>query len=224
MPAWFTIAFVRWAKVSEDDDALIAQAAAALREGQLVIAPTETVYGLFADAASAQAVLGVFAAKGRRPDQPLSVAVPDLAMARSLGVKWSDAAERLAQAFWPGPLTLVLPLDEAGADSPRLAVSDAVVGDETTLGIRVPAHPITAALLRHAALPLVATSANESGKPAPTGCAEAVAQVGEFCAFALDSGPAEIGVASTVVSVSGEGVKVLRAGALSDADVRRALG
>jgi len=214
---------VRWAKVSDDKDALIAEAAAALREGQLLIAPTETVYGLFADATSAQAVLGVFAAKGRRPDQPLSVAVPDLAMARSLGVRWSDQAERLAQAFWPGALTLVVPLETDPSGSPRFAVSDAVVGDETTLGIRIPAHPITAALLRHADLPLVATSANESGKPAPTGCAEAVAQVGEFCAFALDSGPAEIGVASTVVSVSQEGVEVLREGALSEDVIRGAL-
>ncbi len=213
---------MRWVKVSDDADASIADAAEALREGRLVIAPTETVYGLFADATSTQAVLGVFAAKGRRPDQPLSVAVPDLAMARSLGVRWSDHAERLAQAFWPGPLTLVLPLDGSAHPS-DFAVCEAVRGEERTLGIRVPAHPITAALLRRAGLPLVATSANESGKPAPATCAEAVAQVGEFCAFALDSGPAEIGVASTVVSVSEGGVKVLRAGALSEDVIRGAL-
>lgn len=213
---------MRWVKVSGDTDPSIADAATALREGRLVIAPTETVYGLFADATSTQAVLGVFAAKGRRPDQPLSVAVPDIEMARLLGVQWSDISERLAQAFWPGPLTLVLPLKEATHPS-AFAVSEAVRGEETTLGIRVPAHPITAALLRHADLPLVATSANESGKPAPTDCSEAVAQVGEFCAFALDSGPAEIGVASTVVSVSADGVKILREGALSEHLIREAL-
>jgi L-threonylcarbamoyladenylate synthase len=213
---------MRWVKVSDDTDVALVQAAEALREGQLVIAPTETVYGLFADATNTQAVLGVFAAKGRRPDQPLSIAVTDLGMARSLGVRWSDQAERLAQAFWPGPLTLVLPL-AANHHSSRFAVSDAIYGSETTLGIRVPAHPITTALLRHTDLPLVATSANESGKPAPATCADAVAQVGEFCAFALDSGPAEIGVASTVVAVLGEDVKVLRAGALSEDVIRGAL-
>lgn len=213
---------MRWVKVSGDTDPSIADAATALREGRLVIAPTETVYGLFADATSTQAVLGVFAAKGRRPDQPLSVSVPDIEMARLLGVQWSDISERLAQAFWPGPLTLVLPLDEATHPS-AFAVSEAVRGEETTLGIRVPAHPVTIALLRRAGLPLVATSANESGKPAPATCAEAVAQVGEFCAFALDSGPAEIGTASTVVAVSAEGVEVLRAGALSEDRIRSAL-
>lgn len=213
---------MRWVKLSGDADASIADAATALREGRLVVAPTETVYGLFADATSTQAVLGVFAAKGRRPDQPLSVAVPDIDMARLLCVQWSNISERLAQAFWPGPLTLVLPLKEA-TDASAFAVSEAVRGEETTLGIRVPAHPVTIALLRCAGLPLVATSANESGKPAPATCAEAVAQVGEFCAFALDAGPAEIGAASTVVSVSAEGVKVLRGGALSEDVIRGAL-
>ncbi|MER3413268.1 MAG: threonylcarbamoyl-AMP synthase [Armatimonadota bacterium] len=215
---------MRWVKTSDAGDAVIVRAAEAIRDGQLVIAPTETVYGLFADATNLEAVLRVFAAKGRRPDQPLSVAVPDLAVARALNVRWSRDAERLAEAFWPGALTLVLPLDQSAARSPKFAVSEAVLGDDGTLGIRVPAHPITAALLRHADLPLVATSANESGKPAPSGCTEAVAQVGEYCAFALDSGFASVGVASTVVSVSEAGVNVLRAGALSEQELRRALG
>lgn len=214
---------MRWVRVSDASDPVLAEAAQALREGQLVIGPTETVYGVFADATDPQAVLRIFAAKGRRPDQPLSVAVPNASAARELGVRWNEQAERLAAAFWPGPLTVVLPLDESAEANAGKSVTKAVLGDGTTLGIRVPAHPITLALLRLAGLPLVATSANESGKPAPETCAEAVAQIGEFCAFALDSGPAEIGVASTVVALTDSGVEILRTGSIEENAIRQAL-
>ncbi|GIV02801.1 MAG: hypothetical protein KatS3mg015_1631 [Fimbriimonadales bacterium] len=210
---------MRWRKVSDPDDPILSEAGAALRAGSLVIGPTETVYGLFADATQTEAVLAVFAAKGRRPDHPLSVAVASAEEAKRMGVAWDERAERLASAFWPGPLTLVLPLD---ADA-KLGVSEAVLGGEKTLGVRVPDHPIALALVRAAGCPLVATSANESGKPPPSDCKQAIEQVGPFCAFALDAGPAEMGVASTVITLAQRPFGVIREGGLSPDAVARAL-
>lgn len=211
---------MRWRKIFDPADPILSEAGEALRAGALVIGPTETVYGLFADATSAEAVLAVFAAKGRRPNHPLSVAVSSAAQAKTLGVLWDDRAERLAKAFWPGPLTLVLPLDREAS----LAVAEETLGGEATLGIRVPDHPIALALTRQAGRPLVATSANESGYPPPTTCSEAIAQVGAYCSFALDSGPAEMGIASTVITLAERPFAVIREGGVSPDEIAKALG
>jgi L-threonylcarbamoyladenylate synthase len=168
----------------------IATAAAAIRRGALVGMPTETVYGLAADALDAQAVLAIFAAKGRPRFDPLIVHCADLAQARSVAV-FSPRAEALAAACWPGPLTLVLP---------RLpCVPDAVTAGLDTVAVRVPDHPLALALIRAAGTPLAAPSANRFGRISPTTAAAVHEQLGDAVACVLDGGPCRIGVESTVL-------------------------
>jgi L-threonylcarbamoyladenylate synthase len=182
----------------------IARAAEAIRAGRLVVFPTETVYGLGANALDPAAVRRAFAAKGRPADNPLIVHAPDVASARALARSWPETAERLARAFWPGPLTLVLPRD------PR--VPDATTGGLDSVAIRVPSHPIALALLREARVPIAAPSANRSGRPSPTRVDDARADLGDAVAVYIDGGPAAVGVESTVVSLLGEAPVVLRLG------------
>lgn len=182
----------------------IRAAALALRRGELVVFPTETVYGLGAHALDPAAVARVFAAKGRPADNPLIVHVADAEAARALARAWPPGAEALARAFWPGPLTLVLPRD------PR--VPDVTTGGLDTVAVRVPDHPVAQALLREAALPVAAPSANRSGRPSPTRVADARADLGDAVAVYLDGGPTRVGLESTVVGLSGGRPRLLRLG------------
>jgi len=194
----------------------IARAAAALRAGGLVIAPTETVYGVAADAANPLAVAALYAAKGRPSFNPLIAHVPDLAAARVLA-RFDRAAERLAQRFWPGPLTLVLPVAGDGS------VCDLARAGLDTVAVRVPAHPIMQGLLAAFGHSIVAPSANRSGRPSPTTFADAVEETGAQASAALDGGPCEIGLESTVVSLLDQ-PRLLRPGAVTRDAIEAVIG
>ncbi|MDB5448610.1 MAG: Sua5/YciO/YrdC family protein [Phenylobacterium sp.] len=189
---------------------------AALRAGRLVILPTETVYGLAADAADARAVAAVYAAKGRPAFNPLIAHVADVETARRIA-RFDDRAERLAQAFWPGPLTLVLPVADAGA------VCDLARAGLETVAVRAPAHPLARKLLAAFGAPVVAPSANRSGRPSPTTFADAVEETGAAAAVALDGGPCAVGLESTVVALLDE-ARLLRPGAVTRAQIEALIG
>ena len=195
----------------------IAEAARILREGGLVAFPTETVYGLGADATSDRAVARVYEAKGRPRFNPLIVHVPDLAHAERLGM-FSAEALRLGQAFWPGPLTLVV---RRRADCPVSLLASAGLD---SLAIRVADHPVAHDLLMAADRPVVAPSANPSGRMSPT-TAEHVRQgLGNRVAMILDGGPCPVGVESTIVSFLDEAPRLLRPGGLARAEIETVLG
>src|SRR5579864_4916197 len=176
------------------DAAAIAEAAALLRAGGLVAFPTETVYGLAANALSADAVSRIFAAKGRPAGNPVIVHVADAAGARALVDDWPAAAERLAERFWPGPLTLVLPRSRQ--------VPDLVTAGGSTVGVRVPAHPVALALLHACGLPLAAPSANRSTRLSPTRAAHVLGDLGDRIDLLLDGGATPGGLESTVLDLT----------------------
>jgi L-threonylcarbamoyladenylate synthase len=195
----------------------IAQAAVELRAGRLVAFPTETVYGLGADATNARAVAAVFAAKGRPRFNPLIVHVASVEAAAALG-QLTVPGRKLAAAFWPGPLTLVLPRRR---DCP---VADPATAGLDTIAVRVPAHPIAQALLRAAGVPIAAPSANRSGHVSPTTAAHVEADLGDRVAMILDGGATSLGLESTVVDVTHATPVVLRLGAVSRDEIARGLG
>jgi L-threonylcarbamoyladenylate synthase len=199
-----------------NDPAAVADAAAALRAGKLVAMPTETVYGLAADATNADAVAAIFEAKGRPRFNPLIVHVPDVPTARTLAVLPPEA-ERLAAAFWPGPLTIVAAKREGAG------IADLVTAGLPNVAIRVPAHPAARALLIAARRPLAAPSANRSGHVSATTAAHVAADLGDSVAIILDAGPTSVGVESTIVSLAGEPT-LLRAGGLPRAEIEKVLG
>lgn len=194
-----------------------AQAAEALRRGELVIVPTETVYGLAADAANPRAVAAVFEAKGRPRFNPLIAHVADLAAARAIAVLDAQALA-LAEAFWPGPLTLVAPLADAAA------VCDLARAGLESVAVRVPAHPLALAMLRLFGRPVVAPSANRSGRPSPTTLADALEETGFAAAAALDGGPCAVGLESSVIAVLGGAPRLLRAGGATRAAIEAVVG
>jgi L-threonylcarbamoyladenylate synthase len=186
----------------------IAHAAGLLREGRLVAFPTETVYGLGADATDERAVAAIFEAKGRPRFNPLIVHVPGLAEAEALAVL--DARARaLAARFWPGPLTLVLPRRAGGGLS--LLASAGL----DTVAVRAPAHPIAQALLRAVGRPIAAPSANRSGRVSPTEAAHVIVELGDRVSLILDDGRTPIGLESTVLDLAGETPALLRPGAVT---------
>ena len=195
----------------------IADAVAVLRSGRLVAMPTETVYGLAADAANAAAVGAIFLAKGRPRFNPLIVHVGSLASARRIGV-FGDEAEKLAAAFWPGPLTIVV------ERQPRAAIAELAVAGLPTVALRIPAHPVARALIDAFGGPLVAPSANRSGQISATTAAHAAADLGDRVAMILDAGPASVGVESTIVGLDGGQPTLLRAGAIPRAAIETILG
>ena len=200
----------------DEQQTRIDAAAAALRRGGLVILPTETVYGLAADAADPRAVAAVYEAKGRPSFNPLIAHVADVATARQVA-RFNDRAEALAARFWPGPLTLVLPVaDEA-------AVCDLARAGLDTVAVRAPAHPLAHALLEAFGGPLVAPSANRSGRPSPTTASDAVDETGAFAAASLDGGPCEIGLESTVVALL-DAPRLLRPGSVTRAEIEAVIG
>jgi len=191
-------------------------AARLLAEGGLVAFPTETVYGLGGDARNDRAVARIFEAKGRPRFNPLIVHVPNIETAK-IYVEWSDSADRLASAFWPGPLTLVLPL------KPNSGLSPLVTADLPTLAIRVPAHPVARQLLETFGEPVAAPSANPSGRISPTEAAHVYAGLSGRIEAILDGGACDVGVESTIVGLAGD-VALLRPGGLPREALEQALG
>jgi len=196
--------------------ATILDAARTIRSGGLVVFPTETVYGLGADALAAEAVERIFAAKGRPPDNPLIVHIADSADLDRVAGHVPAIARDLFARFAPGPLTLVLPAH------PDLA--PAVTAGLATVAVRFPAHPVAIELLRTCGRPLAAPSANRSGEPSPTTVAMARASLGDAVGVYLDGGRCRVGLESTVASVSDDTVRILRPGAVTAEEIGEAVG
>lgn len=203
--------------VEKADERTIAAAAEHLRAGRLVAFPTETVYGLGADATNARAVAQIFAAKGRPRFNPLIVHVLDAAAADAHAVL-TPLARRLAGAFWPGPLTLVV---GKRASSP---LTDLVTGGLTTIAVRAPDHPVARALLTATGRPLAAPSANRSGHVSPTQAAHVEEDLGAEVAMVLDGGATAHGLESTIVDARGEAPVLLRPGAVAVETIEAVLG
>lgn len=204
-------------KVATADAAAIARAAQLLRGGGLVAFPTETVYGLGADARNGRAVAGIFAAKGRPRFNPLIVHIASLAEAER-NAEFSEAAMRLTKHFWPGALTLVLPR-RTGSD-----LSELVSAGLDTVALRMPAHPVAAALLKEAGIAIAAPSANPSGRISPTTAAHVAEGLADKVDLILDGGPASLGLESTVIGFRGERPVLLRPGAILRSDIEALIG
>jgi L-threonylcarbamoyladenylate synthase len=204
-------------RVTQPFPSAAGEAAHVLRAGGLVAFPTETVYGLGADATNGEAVARLYAAKERPSFNPLIAHVHDLEAAHRLGVLNADA-EKLAAAFWPGPLTLVLP-KAAGC-----AVSDLATAGLDTVAVRVPAHPIARAILKSFGKPVVAPSANRSGRVSPTTAAHVLADLRGRIDLIVNGGATSVGVESTIVACLDGAPALLRPGGIARADIERALG
>ena len=198
-------------------DGGVEKAAELLADGALVAFPTETVYGLGADARNGKAVAAIYEAKGRPSFNPLIVHLPTLEMAQGL-VSWSDSAEVLARAFWPGPLTLVLPLKDGHG------LSSLVIAGLHTVALRVPAHETARRLLQCFGVPVAAPSANPSGRISATTAQHVLDGLGGRIAAVLDDGPCPVGLESTIVGLAGPKPVLLRAGGLPLEVIERALG
>ena len=203
--------------IKEADDTAIREGAALLRSGGLVAFPTETVYGLGADATDDQAVAKIFAAKDRPDFNPLIVHVPNVAAAQEI-VQWTDRAQLLADRFWPGALTFIL---RRGEDS---AVSLLVSAGLETVAVRVPDHPIAQKLLAESGLPIAAPSANRSGKISPTMATHVEKSLGSNVDLILDGGPCRVGLESTVIDLTADRPTVLRPGGIDVDDLKSVLG
>ena len=195
----------------QKDTAVIEKAAAVLRQGGLVVFPTETVYGLGGDATDPQAALAIYAAKGRPSDNPLIIHVAEPRDAEPYAVT-SETYYRLAAAFMPGPLTVILPK--------RDSIPLSVTGGLDTVAVRCPAHPVARALIRAAGIPVAAPSANRSGRPSPTCAAHATEDLLGRVDVILDGGDCEVGLESTIVKLDGDTGTLLRPGAITPEELR----
>lgn len=204
-------------EILRPDAAGIARAAELLAAGELTAFPTETVYGLGADARNGVAVAKVYEAKGRPSFNPLIAHVASAEAARRY-VQWNKAAEALAQAFWPGPLSLVLPLKVGHG------ISELVTAGLSTLAVRVPAHPAAHAMLEALNGPVAAPSANPSGRISPTTAAHVLAGLDGKIAAVLDDGPCGVGLESTIVGLAGDDPLLLRPGGLAAEEIEAVLG
>lgn len=191
-------------------------AANLIRAGRLVAFPTETVYGLGANALDRDAVARIYQAKARPASSPLIVHVADAAMARTIAIDWPALAETLAARFWPGPLTLVVRKAEI--------VPDMVTAGLDSVGIRVPSHPVALELIRRAGVPIAAPSANRFTEISPTTAQHVRDSLGSRVDLILDDGPTQVGIESTVVSVVRNPPEILRPGMISQEDLERASG
>jgi L-threonylcarbamoyladenylate synthase len=208
---------LRTTRTAAEREAAIAAAVAALEAGRLVGLPTETVYGLGADATDGRAVAGIYAAKGRPSFNPLIAHVPDLAAAERHGL-FDDRARALARAFWPGPLTLVV---RRRADSP---ISDLASAGLDSIGLRVPADAVTREILARFGRPVAAPSANRSGRVSPTRAEDVMEELGEAVAEVIDTGPTPVGVESTIVALVDERPRLLRPGGIPRAAIEAVIG
>ncbi|MDP2811373.1 MAG: L-threonylcarbamoyladenylate synthase [Rhodocyclaceae bacterium] len=194
----------------------IARAVELLRTGELVAFPTETVYGLGADASNPAAVARIFAAKGRPQDHPLIVHLPGAGQLERWARDIPEAAFELAEAFWPGPLTLIL--------RRRPEVPDAVTGGQDTVGLRVPGHPLALELLRAFDGGIAAPSANRFGRISPTTAQHVREEFADSIAMILDGGPCRVGIESTILDLSGNEPRILRPGMISASAIGQVLG
>lgn len=199
------------------DERAIAHGAALIRAGQLVAVPSETVYGLAADATNGEAVARIYAAKGRPSFNPLIAHVTSMASAERLAAL-PPAAHRLAKAFWPGPLTMVV---SSRAGSP---IASLVTAGLTTIAIRMPAHPAMRGLIDAAGVPLAAPSANASGKISATRAEHVAGSLGENVPLILDGGPTEHGLESTIVAIEADRLRLLRPGPIDPRALEKASG
>ena len=198
------------------DDGALRQAGALLRAGEVVGMPTETVYGLAANALDGAAVAKIFLAKGRPQDNPLIVHIADKEQLSTLARMVPESARKLADAFWPGPLTIILPK--------AACIPDEVSAGLDTVGIRLPSHPVARALIREAGVPLAAPSANLSGRPSPTTSGHVMDDLGGKIPAIVEGGPCAVGVESTVVSLAGNVPRLLRPGGVSLEQLESVLG
>lgn len=203
--------------IEKADEHGLAKAGNVLRAGGLVAFPTETVYGLGADATQGEAVAAIFAAKGRPRFNPLIVHVPDVPAVERYAVM-TPLGKRLAAAFWPGPLTLVLTRRE------NSGLSELVSAGLDTVAIRVPGHPVAAALLAAAQVPVAAPSANRSGRVSPTRAEHVAADLGDAIDLVLDGGACTVGLESTILDCTGETVRLLRPGAIASERIAAVIG
>ena len=199
-----------------EDPTAIEQAGALLRAGEVVGIPTETVYGLAADALNPQAVAHIFEAKGRPQDNPLIVHIADLESVKDIATSFPPQARALAEAYWPGPMTIILPKQDK--------IPMVTSGGLNTVGIRFPSHPLAQAIIRAAGTPLAAPSANLSGRPSTTTAQHVMEDLNGKIAAVVDGGPCSVGVESTVVSLCGERPRLLRPGGISLEQLRAVLG
>lgn len=194
----------------------LTRAADLIRRGEIVGIPTETVYGLAANALEVAAVERIYAAKGRPKTSPLIVHVDSIEMAKSLVTEWPPVAQILAERYWPGPLTMILPK--------RAIVPDLVTAGLPTVGLRMPAHPVALGLIRECGLPLAAPSANRFTELSPTTAQHVRDSLGDRVALVLDGGPCQVGIESTVVSLVGPKAVLLRPGAISREEIEAVTG
>ena len=185
----------------------VERAAELLRAGEVVGIPTETVYGLGADALNGAAVRKIFAAKGRPSDNPLIVHIADFEQITPLVTRVPDEARALAEAYWPGPMTIILPK--------AACIPDEVSCGLDTVGIRLPSHPLARAIIRAAGTPVAAPSANTSGRPSTTTAAHVMEDMAGKIAAVVEGGACAVGVESTVISLAGEQPRLLRPGGIS---------
>jgi L-threonylcarbamoyladenylate synthase len=194
----------------------IQEAAALLREGKLVAFPTETVYGLGANALDFIAVSRIFDAKGRPRTSPLIVHVSSIEMAQGLAAEWPASAQQLAERFWPGPFTLVV--------KKKPAIPDIVTAGLPTVGLRMPAHPVALALIKEAGLPIAAPSANRFTQLSPTTAEHVRRGLGRRVHYVLDGGACQVGIESTVLSVVEQPFVLLRPGGISRTRIEEVVG
>jgi L-threonylcarbamoyladenylate synthase len=202
--------------VTGPDDPAILEAAAVLALGGLVAFPTETVYGLGADGLNPEAVARIYAAKGRPVTNPVILHVADVAAARGLVSYWPAEAQVLAERFWPGPLTLVLPASDR--------VPSIVRAGGPSVALRCPDHPVALALIRAAGRPLAAPSANRSQHLSPTLAQHVASSLGEVVDLILDAGPTEAGLESTILDLTGNRPRILRPGPLGPRELAALVG
>lgn len=198
------------------DPQAVLQAAEILRTGGVVAFATETVYGLGADARNPAAVRKIFEVKGRPPTNPLIVHVADEAVARACAAEWPDIASALVDAFWPGPLTMVV---FRGSD-----IAPQVSAGLATVGLRAPDHPVAQALLREFGGPIAAPSANRSNCVSPTTAQHVRDELGDAVELVLDGGPCRVGIESTVLQVSGNHPTILRPGGIAREQIEQIIG
>ncbi len=205
-------------KVDKDniDAEKIRTAAEVIRRGGLVAFPTETVYGLGANALDETATKGIFIAKGRPSDNPLIVHVADKESVRMLVEGMPETAEKLMDRFWPGPLTLVMKKSRI--------IPNIITAGLDTVAVRMPSHPIALALIKEAGLPVAAPSANTSGRPSPTTAKHVMDDLWDKVDMILDGGPATVGVESTVLDITGDVPMILRPGGITPSQIKSVLG
>ncbi len=203
-------------ELSPGDQSSIKQAVAALKLGQLVAFPTETVYGLGADAANPEALQRLYNVKGRPASHPVIVHLSSLAQLRDWASTISPAAFKLAETFWPGPLTLILPKAQH--------VLDQVTGGQTSVGLRIPSHPLALALLREFSGGVAAPSANKFGRLSATCAEDVAAELGADVAVVLDGGPCDLGIESTIVDFSQGSPQILRPGMILAEHIEAIIG